>query len=63
MTDEIDMANDYAQKLEAEETQTIRNAAANIPKGSPGECWSCGEHSERLVKGACAPCRDEYGLE
>lgn len=26
------------------------------------DCDLCGEHSMRLVQGACAPCRDKYHL-
>lgn len=40
-------------------------AARGIPmaKGEPGPCDFCGEDSPRLVKGACAPCRDKYRLD
>lgn len=37
-------------------------AAHGIHTGSPGECDLCGEHSMRLIEGACAPCRDRYHL-
>lgn len=36
--------------------------AAHIETGAPGECELCGEWSGRLVRGACAPCRDRYKL-
>jgi len=39
-----------------------RNEAARIPKGVPGTCARCGEESLRLVRGACAPCRDKFKL-
>lgn len=42
--------------------QAVRTAATEIPKGVPGDCDLCGEHSMRLVEGACAPCRDKYHL-
>lgn len=42
--------------------QTARSAAAAIPEGHAGDCDLCGEHSMRLVDGACAPCRDKYKL-
>jgi class 3 adenylate cyclase len=38
------------------------NQAARIEPGAPGECELCGEWSGRLVRGACAPCRDRYKL-
>jgi len=58
MADEIDIANDYAQKLEERNVAAIRAAAADIPAGVPGECESCGLESKRLVNDMCAPCRD-----
>jgi hypothetical protein len=33
-----------------------------IDPGVAGECWRCGELSARLVRDACAPCRDRYKL-
>jgi len=56
--DEIDIANDYAQKMEERNVAAIRAAAADIPEGYPGECDSCGLESKRLVNDLCAPCRD-----
>lgn len=41
----------------------LRQQAAAIPQGKPGECERCGEYSQRLVGGACAPCRDKFGLK
>lgn len=60
--DEIDRANDYAQKTEESSISSIRKAAADIPVGYAGECYYCEEESKRLVRGACAPCRDKYKL-
>lgn len=60
--DIIDEANELAQ-LEADTgVNAVRKAAAAIPEGNPGDCDMCGEWSGRLVGGACAPCRDKYGL-
>lgn len=59
MADEIDIANDYAQKMEERNVAAIRAAAANIPAGESGECYECGEESKRLVRGLCAQCRDK----
>lgn len=58
MADEIDVANDYAQKMEERSVAAIRAAAADIPVGNEGECWDCGLESKRLVNDLCAPCRD-----
>jgi len=58
MADEIDIANDYAQKMEERNIAAIRAAAADIPAGYEGDCESCGLFSKRLVNDMCAPCRD-----
>ncbi len=60
MSDIIDEANDKAmQELE----RAVRAARGDIPPGTPGECDLCGEYTSRLIRGACAPCRDRYGLD
>lgn len=41
----------------------IRNAAAQIPPGEPGDCEMCGEWFSRLVNSVCARCRDKYKLK
>lgn len=58
MPDEIDIANDCAQKMEERNVSAIRAVAADIPDGYLGECESCGLESKRLVNDLCAPCRD-----
>jgi len=58
-----DLADIAAEREEQERQAAIRAARGEIPQGRPGECDLCGEHSERLVGGACAPCRDRYGLD
>lgn len=63
MTDQIDDANDIADLTRESAVNGIRNKAAQIPKGKPGECDLCGEYSGRLVDGACAPYRDKYKLD
>jgi hypothetical protein len=62
MADEIDVANDYAQRANDAAAATVRAAAALIPAGNAGDCDLCGEWSGRLVGGICAPCRDLRGL-
>jgi hypothetical protein len=60
MSDEVDLVNDHI--VESTEMQ-IRSITSNkIQKGIAGYCKFCGEWSKRLVKGACAPCRDRYKL-
>lgn len=61
--DDVDITEERAsQMLEASVTK-VRQAAANMPAGVPGECELCGEWSGRLVDGACAPCRDRFSME
>lgn len=60
--DEADVANDRAQMDTDSALRAQRMRAAEIPVGAPGECYLCGEHSQRLVRGVCAPCRDKYRL-
>lgn len=60
MPDEIDRAQ---QREQEDRDRAIAAAARDIPKGAPGDCDLCGEWSARLVEGACAPCRDRYGLK
>lgn len=62
MTDLIDHATDRVAEILGDREAEIRRAAAGIPAGEPGDCDICGEHSTRLVGGACAPCRDRYRL-
>ena len=60
MPDEVDQAN---QRVEEDLQRRIAAARADIPVGVEGECTYCGEDSPRLVGGACARCRDKYGLD
>ena len=62
MADEGDLTNDRIEILEAATIADIRDAAARIPKGVEGDCQHCGEFSKRIVRNACAPCRDRLGL-
>jgi hypothetical protein len=60
------MADEFDRASELEE-QHRQQALANRPRfefdpGAPGECDICGRWSGRLVRGACAPCRDQYKL-
>lgn len=60
--DDPENAIDSYQELHDKNIAEVRLNAARIPVGSPGECYQCGEESQRLVNGACAPCRDKYRL-
>lgn len=62
MADEVDRQIERDQILEAANLKAIRDQAAQIPAGVPGDCDLCGEWSARLVGGVCAPCRDKHGL-
>ncbi|RJG06508.1 conjugal transfer protein TraR [Noviherbaspirillum cavernae] len=59
MADEIDLAQD---REEIARVDAIRRATKPLEPGMPGECDLCGEWSGRLVRGACAPCRDKWRL-
>lgn len=62
MADQIDRANAYASAEAAAREAAVRQLAAEIPAGEPGDCDLCGEWTGRLVGGACAPCRDARRL-
>jgi hypothetical protein len=53
--DEADMTDLREQALHE---ARLRAAAKPLEPGVPGDCELCGEWSGRLVRGACAPCRD-----
>lgn len=60
MADSADNADDL---IEAEREHCVKQAAGKpIAPGEPGECSWCGYWNERLVRGACARCRDERHL-
>lgn len=54
MTDVIDQGCEREQQDRDLALNAARAAAAEIPAGRPGDCDLCGEHSMRLVEGACA---------
>ena len=58
MADEIDISNEFYQRIEERNVAAIRSEAAKIPEGIEGECVECGLESKRLVGNRCAPCRD-----
>lgn len=62
MPDEIDLAQEREHIATNSAVNDVREKAARIEPGVPGDCDLCGERSARLIRGACAPCRDRYKL-
>lgn len=60
--DDVDITDERTRQALEASLSRVRQAAAQMPAGKPGECDLCGEWSGRLVAGACAPCRDRYKL-
>ena len=60
MADEADIANAMIEREEAMWQSALRYT---LPEGIPGECDLCGEVSQRLIEGVCAPYRDKYRLK
>ena len=60
--DKADIASELIEMRENKLIDQIRRQANAIPKGVVGECEYCYEMSQRLVGGACAPCRDRFKL-
>ena len=60
--DEADYAQEKIDETTSNAIVAASYAASNMPKGNSGDCDLCGYWSGRLVDGACAPCRDRYGL-
>lgn len=58
--DETDIASIREQW--AAEVAILNIMRTPIAEGTVGECEWCGYHSPRLVRNACAPCRDSLGL-
>ena len=58
MVDIVDNANEVVEAEDRRLNAEVKRKAAMIPKGKPGYCTECEEHSWRLVGGRCAPCRE-----
>jgi len=56
--DDADAAQASTEMIEAYVERHIRQQAAMIPAGEPGDCDECGCFNPRLVLGVCSPCRD-----
>jgi hypothetical protein len=66
MADGADIAaieSELYAKIATQKIDAIREKANSMPIGYAGDCDFCGEHSSRLVRGSCAPCRDKYRLK
>jgi hypothetical protein len=61
MADIIDQTDEREEFMETVRREQARRLAILAP-GTPGECDLCGEWSARLVREACAPCRDKRRL-
>ena len=57
MADELDLASD---REEIARRAAIESSSRGLAPGAPGFCSICGEHSQRLVRLACAACRMQY---
>ncbi|WP_235512105.1 MULTISPECIES: conjugal transfer protein TraR [unclassified Sphingomonas] len=53
--DDVDIATEWHDRALA---AWIAAARVPVPAGQPGLCRQCHDHSQRLVYGRCAPCRD-----
>lgn len=62
MADDADTASVKEELILDANVQAVLKAAARMPIGHPGDCRFCGEYSLRLVRCACARCRDRRGL-
>ncbi len=61
MADDLDMTQ---ERIEREEVLRERyKQPFELESGVSGECERCGEEWPRLVRGACARCRDRLGLD
>lgn len=58
----MDEADRAGPEVERHLAEAIRLNRRELAPGKPGECDLCGQHSMRLVDGACAPCRDKHKL-
>ena len=58
--DDADKASYFIESVIDDHVKEAMRKAADIPKGTAGECTSCGEWSMRIVDETCAPCRDRF---
>lgn len=60
--DEGELADEHITRLLNADVDQVRQKASLIPAGVEGDCELCGEHFARIVRGACARCRDKHKL-
>ena len=58
--DEADRASYFIESVVDDHVKEAMRKAAEIPKGTAGECDGCGEYFTRLVDEMCGKCRDKY---
>lgn len=58
--DEADRASYFIESVIDHHVKEAMRKAAEIPKGTAGECDGCGEYFTRLVDEMCGKCRDKF---
>ena len=58
--DEADRASCFIESVIDDHVKEAMRKAAEIPKGTAGECDGCGEFFPRLVDEMCGRCRDKF---
>ena len=58
--DEADRASYFIESVVDDHVKEAMRKAAEIPKGTAGECDLCGSYSVRLIDNACCKCIDKY---
>ncbi len=58
--DPIDRADYFIESVVDDHVKEAMRKAAEIPKGTAGECDGCGDYFQRLVNGCCGRCRDKF---
>jgi hypothetical protein len=61
--DEADRATYFIESVIDDHVRDVMRRAAQIPKGTHGDCDICGEYFTRLVNGCCGRCRDEFRIK
>ena len=58
--DEADRSTYFIESVVDDNVKEAMRKAAEIPKGTAGECDGCGEYFTRLVDDMCGKCRDKF---
>lgn len=59
-SDPIDRADYFIESVIDDHVKEAMLKAAEIPKGTAGECAGCGDYFSRLVDDMCGKCRDKF---